>query len=215
MKYLVVTTLKWFFLFAGVGVLIATLYPIYYPRLRYQLDRLSGKQYELLKEENVAAESAFGKMLRGSVPLKIIPTNKDFSIVIEKININAPVVANVSVSNEADYKEALKHGVAHAKGSAAPGEGNTYLFAHSSLDFWELGKYATVFNLLDKLSVGDRIFVFYQGDRIEYKVTNTAVYKDRDTSVLYQETAVPTLFLQTCTPPGTTLNRLVVTAKIV
>lgn len=204
-----------FFILAAAGVFIATLYPIYFPRIKYQLDRLSGKQYELLKEENIESESAFGKMLKGSTPLKIIPINRDFSIVIEKINVNAPVVANVSIANEVEYKEALKFGVAHAKGSQAPEQGNTYLFAHSSLDFWELGKYATVFNLLDKLSVGDRIFVFYKDNRFEYKVSKTAVYKDRDTSILYQETAVPTLFLQTCTPPGTTLNRLIVEAEIV
>jgi len=192
-----------------------SIFPIAYPRLRYQLDRLSGKKYVLLKEEGINTESAFGEMLAGPAPLNILPINRDFSIVIEKINVNAPIVANVSVSNKEQYKDALRAGVAHAKGSAPPGQGNTYLFAHSSLDFWELGKYATVFNLLDKMEKGDRVFVFYKGERFEYHVSKTTVYKSSDTNILYKKTAVPTLFMQTCTPPGTTLKRLVVEAELI
>ena len=180
MKRFAISVLKFFFFFSAAGIFVVSLYPIVSPRIGYDLDQLRGRRYVLLNEEDVAMESAFGEMLRGAAPLKILPVNKDFSIVIEKINVNAPIVANVSVSDEKEYKEALKMGVAHAKGSAPPGDGNTYLFAHSSLDFWQLGRYATIFNLLDKLEEGDRVFIFYQGERFEYRVSQSTVYKGFD-----------------------------------
>lgn len=214
MKQFIVTLLKFFFIFVSLGLLILTFFPIAYPRVKYLLDNLRGKQYEVYSEKDLKDYSAFGDMLAGEKPLRIIPESKDFGIVIEKINLNAPIVANVSMEDEYEYKKALKLGVAHARGTAAPGQGNTYLFAHSSLDFWELGKYATVFNLLDKLKEGDRVIIFYKDERYDYVVTTSKIVKDWETSILYEERVLPTLFMQTCTPPGTTLNRLIVEAEL-
>ena len=149
-------------------------------------------------------------------PLSIKPANLDSSIVIEKIGVSAPIILNVSVQNQDAYKEALKYGVAHAKGSALPGQnGNAYLFAHSSINFWELGKYATVFNLLSKLEEGDIIVLFYKGERFDYEVIDRRVVAGFNTIPLVRQTVYPILTLQTCDPPGTTLNRLIVTAKII
>lgn len=148
---------------------------------------------------------------------RIEPASRDFGIVIEKINLNAPIVKNVSVTNEAEYKEALQNGVAHAKGSALPGEpGVFYLFAHSSVDFWALGKYATVFNLLPKMEVGDSITIFYQGKEYRYKVTKKEIVRGFATKFLNPAfNRPPLLVLQTCYPIGTTLNRLLITASFV
>jgi len=111
--------------------------------------------------------------------------------------------------------EALSRGVAHAKGTALPGEvGNVYLFAHSSLNFWQLGKYATVFNLLRKLEPGDKIVLFYEGRRYNYIVTKREIVPRFNTKPLLKRVSEPTLTLQTCYPPGTTLNRLIITAKL-
>jgi sortase A len=89
-----------------------------------------------------------------------------------------------------------------------------YLFAHASLNFWDLGKYATVFNLLRKLNVDDKVNIFYEGDRYIYKVVNREVVKGWDTTSITRSVIEPVLTLQTCDPPGTTINRLVVTAKL-
>ena len=146
----------------------------------------------------------------------ITPVNKDFAIVIEKIGVNAPIVANVSISNEEQYDEALKNGVAHASFSDYPSDkaGNVYLFAHASLNFWDLGKYATVFNLLKKLDYGDLVHVFYKGKTYVYVVANKEVINGWNTNPITRSTIEPILTLQTCDPPGTTLNRFVVTAKL-
>jgi sortase A len=145
------------------------------------------------------------------------PVNEDFSIVIEKIGVNAPIVADVSVTDEKAYREALKKGVAHAISSDYPttAPSNVYLFAHASLNFWDLGKYATVFNLLRKLELKDKINIFYKGDRYVYEVVNKEVVKGWNTNSITRSVIEPILTLQTCDPPGTTINRFVVTAKLV
>jgi len=148
-------------------------------------------------------------------PLSLRPVNTESSIVIEKIGVSAPIVVNVDVTSPKEYKDALKLGVAHAKGSALPGSpGNTYLFAHSSINFWELGKYATVFNLLGKLEMGDKIVLFYRSKRFDYEVIDKKIVAGFNTLPLLRKTTIPVLTLQTCDPPGTTLNRLIVTARI-
>lgn len=160
--------------------------------------------------------SLFAPLAHSPTPLKVEPVSKDFGLVIEKIGINAPVVEDVSVVERRAYMKALRHGVAHAKGTEKPGGiGNTYLFAHSSLNFWQLGKYATVFNLLRKLEPKDEVTVIYKGKRFDYRVIKREVVSGFNTTPLLKKVSEPTLTLQTCHPPGTTLNRLVVTARLI
>lgn len=146
------------------------------------------------------------------------PASFDFGLIINKIGVNVPVVANVDMSKKEVYQQALRLGVAHALGSSLPnqGAGTTFLFAHSSMDFWALGKYATVFNLLPKMKVGDPIIIFYQGKEYYYRVTKKEIVRGFATKFLNSASNQPPLVvLQTCYPIGTTLNRLLVTASFV
>jgi len=197
----------------GLGLTLLFAFPYLRDEARYYLMTLTGKRYEL--GSGADKESVFARYL-GSKPLIIEPVNKDFALVIEKIGVNAPVVVDVSVTNESAYKEALKYGVAHSASSMYPSDqaGNVYIFAHSSLNFWELGKYAQTFNLLHKLAVGDTIHVFYENRDYVYKVVNKEIYSGFNTYPLTRPVVEPLLTLQTCDPPGTTFNRLVVTAKL-
>jgi len=158
-------------------------------------------------------DSPFAKLL-GDTNIMTEPVNKEFSIVISRLGINAPVVKDVSVINSHDYKEALKKGVAHSLTSNYPSTepGNVYLFAHASVNLWDLGKYATVFNLLRKVELNETIHIFYEGDEYVYRVVNKEVYPGWNVYPLSRSVIEPVLTLQTCDPPGTTLNRMVVTA---
>ncbi|OGC46284.1 hypothetical protein A3F07_04560 [candidate division WWE3 bacterium RIFCSPHIGHO2_12_FULL_38_15] len=173
-------------------------------------------QVFVLEDPQAQKDSVFARFLT-SDPISIDPVNKDFSVVIERIGVNAPVVADVSVTDEAVYIEALKSGVAHALTSEYPSKdpGNVYLFAHASINFWQLGKYATVFNLLRKLDNGDKIHVFFDQKDYVYRVVNKEYLKGWNTYPLTRPVIEPTLTLQTCDPPGTTINRLVVTATLI
>lgn len=141
---------------------------------------------------------------------EVIPAQN--TITIPKINVQAPVNYEPSIQ-EAAIQTALQTGVVHYGNTAAPGQpGNVAIFGHSSNDWWEAGNYKFVFVLLDKLSPGDQITVDYSSHRYVYEVTGSKIVDPTDVGVL-NPTSTPTLTLITCTPPGTSLKRLVVTAK--
>jgi LPXTG-site transpeptidase (sortase) family protein len=136
----------------------------------------------------------------------------DNTIDIPKINVHAPVVYEPSV-DETAIENALQNGVVHYGNTALPGQnGNVAIFGHSSNDWWEPGNYKFVFVLLDKLAPGDTVTVNYNAHSYVYQVTGSQVVEPTDVGVL-NPTATPTLSLITCSPPGTSLRRLVVTAK--
>ncbi len=145
----------------------------------------------------------------------LIPSDTLFSILIPKIGASAKVVPNVDPTNEVQFHEALLTGVAHAKGSVFPGfAGNTYLFAHSTDTWWNVGRYNAVFYLLKDLQRGDDIVIFFESRRYNYSVIDTVVADASDVSFLTNpQRKEERLILQTCYPPGTTWKRLFIVAK--
>lgn len=140
--------------------------------------------------------------------------NSYFSVVIPKIGAKANIIANVDPSNEVEYDKALAEGVAHAKGTYFPGQGKEiYLFAHSTNSLFNVARYNAVFYLLDKVTEGDQIIVYFADTRYVYKVISTKIVGPNDTTALSNSYDSETLILQTCYPPGTSLNRLLVFAN--
>ncbi len=143
----------------------------------------------------------------------LTPPNTDFSIVIPKIEAVAPVFSNINPFDISKYLPVLYKGVAHAAGTSFPGEiGNTYLFAHSTDAFFNVGRYNAVFYLLGKLEEGDEIKVYYQDKEYIYIVREKKVVSPEAVKYL-GDFGGKTLTLQTCYPPGTTLKRLIVIAE--
>lgn len=133
-------------------------------------------------------------------------------IIIPKINVRAPIVFADSVVESAVLK-ALENGVVHYYGTANPGEvGNAVFFGHSSNDAWVPGNYKFVFVLLEKLVPGDTYEIHYNSKKYVYQVTSTKTVQPTDLSVLRQ-TNDKTSTLITCTPPGTSWRRFIVTAS--
>lgn len=143
-------------------------------------------------------------------------------LIIPKINVDVPVVygipytGNATADNAAQMK-GMEQGVIHFAmpgASSVPGQiGNTAISGHSSNDLFEAGDYKFVFAQLDKLEAGDTIYANYQGTRYTYTVTKKEVVGPKDGNKLAYATDKPILTLITCTPLGTSLNRLLVTAE--
>jgi len=143
----------------------------------------------------------------------LVPKDKNAGILIPKIRANASVVWEVDPYNEKVYQQALTKGVAHAKGSAYPGQiGNVFIFSHSSQDFLTANRYNSIFYLLSKLVEGDEIYLFYQGKPYVYTVTGKSIVEPTNVSFLTKKTRSKELTLMTCWPPGTSLKRYIVTA---
>jgi sortase A len=95
-----------------------------------------------------------------------------------------------------------------------PGQvGNTVLSGHSSNDIIDPGDYKFIFARLEQLGEGDTVYVNYQGKRYTYTVKKKEVVKPTEVNKLVYPTDKPILTLITCTPLGTALNRLLVTAE--
>lgn len=137
----------------------------------------------------------------------------DFSIAIPKLRVVEDITANVDPFNRSEYESVLRDSIAHAKNSAMPGEGKSvYLFAHSSANPWEMTRTNTPFLLLHKLEKGDTITIDYNKSRYTYRVTKKETVSPSDTEALLQGDTNQ-LILQTCTPLGTDLNRLLIFAE--
>jgi LPXTG-site transpeptidase (sortase) family protein len=136
-----------------------------------------------------------------------------FSLHIPRIRAQSPVVEQVNPWNEAVYNVALKNGVAHARGSGLPGDKRTiFLFAHSSGMPWEQLYTNTIFLRLGELESGDEVILERKQKRFVYVVTEKKEVLPTD--IQYLENLSPDqLILQTCTPIGTSLRRLLVFAK--
>ncbi|MEX0748537.1 MAG: sortase [Candidatus Saccharimonadales bacterium] len=143
----------------------------------------------------------------------LAPAGEENKILIPRINVDIPVVYDVKTFDEAAVQKGLERGVVHYGTTALPGEiGNNVIVGHSSHNWWDSGKYKFAFILLDKMEAGDQIVLHYDGVRYVYEVESKVVVSPDDVSVLRQ-TDEPTLTLITCTPPGTSWQRLVVKAR--
>jgi len=176
---------------AGLFILVFTFWPVAKQEIKYETNKVFNIK-----------------------PKALTAPNTDFSIVIPKIAAVAPIVDNVDSQDPKNYLPALYRGVAHAKGTAYPGQiGNTYLFAHSTDAFYNVGRYNAVFYLIGKLENGDEVDVWYKGQKIKYEVYEKRVVDANASQYLGSVGLGSTLTLQTCYPPGTTIKRLIVLAR--
>lgn len=163
--------------------------------------------------------------LRGTSipPLNIEVYPPDMRLIIPRINQNVPVVGikneNLIARKwdqlESDIQKALRNGVIHYPGTKLPGEdGNIVISGHSSYYAWDPGRFKDVFALLHDVRVGDRIVVYFNQKKFIYEVSTIKVVLPKDVDVLGPSKSEQ-LTLITCTPIGTNLKRLIVTAKLV
>jgi len=150
-----------------------------------------------------------------------LPPDTTFSIDIPSIGALAPIVPSVNPWNKDEYLSALSHGVAHAASTALPGEeGTMYLFAHSSDAPWRITRYNTIFLHLGKLKPGDPIYISYEGTKYTYRVIRSEVVWPNNIAPLVEAQAQnprqtnKLLIVQTCTPIGTDIQRLLVYATL-
>jgi LPXTG-site transpeptidase (sortase) family protein len=165
--------------------------------------------------ENKTAKSAFPWMDYG-----IAPT--DNRLVVPKLGKSIPIVetgeAAIQGENwtqlEKQIQSGLQKGVVHYPGTAKPGQyGNVFITGHSSYYPWDPGQYKDVFATLSKLEVGDRYYVYYNQIKHTYQVADKKEVKPSNVDVLTQPVDEKISTLMTCTPVGTTLRRLIITAK--
>jgi LPXTG-site transpeptidase (sortase) family protein len=137
-----------------------------------------------------------------------------FSIDIPRIGAKSRIIPNVNSADKFEYGQALARGVAHAAGTFLPGmDGSVTLFAHSTDFEARVSQYNAIFYRLDELTAGDLVTIWYLGKKYDYRVVDSRVVPPSDVSVFTGQSGEPKLYLVTCTPRGTTKNRLIVEAE--
>ncbi len=174
---------------------------------------------KLMKSPTLAVAGSEDGNLLSFLPAIGPPENR---LIIPKLGLNIPLATPSYdallredwVQVEKDIQEALTMGVVHYPGTAKPGQaGNFFVTGHSSYYPWAQGKYKTVFARLPELVIGDEYWIYYGGDKHRYIVRSKKEVKPSDVSVLDQPIDRRIATLMTCTPIGTTLRRLVVSAE--
>jgi sortase A len=176
-------------------------------------------QYNRLILSNVMAYISPGNIDPQNIvidPTTELTVQPEPLLIIPKINVDVPVIYDIG--NDYDSQmAAMTKGVAQFAipgANSHPGQiGNTVIAGHSSNDLLDPGDYKFIFAQLDRLNVGDTIYANYNSKRYTYSVTKKEVVKPTDVDKLVYPTTKPILTLLTCTPVGTSVNRLLVTAE--
>ncbi len=229
-KYLAIRTLGNFLILFTIFGISATFGPALYYEARYQASKFFDINYRVVEDVSPPSEftkilsrnqriktqpELFNEILGGSQEEILYPEDPSFSVMIPKIGANEKITPNVNPDNEQEYLQVLTHSIAHARGTSYPGlNGTTYLFAHSTDNFWAVGRYNAVFYLLNKMEKDDDVVLFFGGKRFNYKVFETKIVDATDTQYIDSfKGQGERVILQTCWPPGTAWKRLLVFAS--
>jgi sortase A len=176
-------------------------------------------QYNRVLFANVEAYVSPGNVDPANIivdPTTTVAVGPEPKLIIPKINVDVPVHYDATPDYDGQMK-AMENGVAWfgiPGANSKPGQiGNTVLSGHSSNDLIDPGSYKFIFARLDAVDKGDTIYANYNSTRYTYVVTKKEVVKPTDVSKLVYPTDKPVLTLITCTPLGTAISRLLVTAE--
>lgn len=210
----------------GIGIL-ALNWSAYYTIAKNEVQKLTGTQVESPLNKLTEVPSAKKTIQANTLNTQNIPAlnievaPSDNRLIIPRIDQNLPIVRISSESLirrdwnglEKEMQSALQSGVVHYPGTSIPGEsGNMAITGHSSYFPWDPGRFKDVFALLHEVVIGDKIVMYWEGKKYIYEITDIKVVLPSDISILKQ-TPESKLTLITCTPVGTNLKRLVVTAQ--
>lgn len=219
-KFIALRTVGNFLVLMSLYGVAATFGPAAWYEIKFRTLQARGVKFTVVEtprrpQENDGGGVTFGSLLDGRQEQELVPPDTSFSIVIPKIGAASRIIPNVDPVNQDIYKKALLEGVAHAKGTVFPGlPGNTYIFSHSTDNWWNVGRYNAIFYLLKDMEPGDEVVIFFEGRRYNYIVDRKYTAEPNDVSLLRNsQGGEEQLVLQTCWPPGTTWKRLFVVAK--
>lgn len=199
----------------GTFLLIWGIGPILSFKIFYQADAaVVAPIAEVALEDNPKLSPEQQRLANGWLPENTSESSAKSQISVYKLSIPKLRIKNALVHIGGND---LTKSLLHWGDSAIPGKiGNGVIFGHSVLpQFYNPKNYISIFSLLPTLEKGDEILVSFDGIDYRYEVDSRKVVKPDDISGLNQDRDDSYLTLVTCVPPGTYLERLWLTAKLV
>lgn len=129
------------------------------------------------------------------------------------VGINAPIMHPVS-TDVTMLDNALKNGAVYYPGSGTPNAGNIFIFGHSTNWAIVQNQAYKTFNNLDKLKVGEEIFLDTDTVSFVYRVDSVRLV-DADEAFVNFDSNTPKLTISTCNTFGEKQERHVVEATLV
>ena len=130
-------------------------------------------------------ESPAGEIEAVDPTVTLTKVSAENKLIIPKLNVDVPINFGISTS---EVMEAMNHGVAHYRingASAYPGEvGNFVVMGHSAGDIYSSNQYKFIFSGLERLEVGDIIYVHYNSVRYTYKMVGNEIIWPTEVSKL-------------------------------
>jgi LPXTG-site transpeptidase (sortase) family protein len=139
------------------------------------------------------------------------PSAKPFAISMPSLGVkDLAIIHPTDPTTQNGLLAPLKNGVGHL--FSYPGKGGTILvYGHSSSYSWDVSEYTKIFRQINKLNVGDLIYVTYNGKVHTYKVSYEQTVLASDMSA-YSGGDGEELILYTCWPPDDIKERYLVHA---
>lgn len=147
------------------------------------------------------------------VPSERYASAKSFAISIPDLNIlDLAVFHPEDATTQKGVLAPLKSGVGHLFGY--PGEGGkVMIYGHSSSYPWELSQYTKIFRGINKVAIGQKIYVTYKDKLFVYEVTEKRTVAAKDKAAFEPDDNGEELILYTCWPPDSITHRFLVMAK--
>jgi len=165
---------------------------------------ISPLQKEVRGETDTQVDS-IEELTKGLQPLEEkILEKRETVLEIPSIDVEGVVVQGINSNN-------MDRGFWHFPTSKFPGEkGNSVVIGHR---FQNIPPARDTFYNLDKLNIGDEIYIKQGDDSLTFIVTHMEIVEKNDISIL-KDSSDYRLTLVTCTPLWTSDQRLVITAKL-
>ncbi len=128
---------------------------------------MSGSGMKYLLKEDVTQQ-----ILESEKITIIKPKSTQFGLVVSRLGLNLTVAADVDLYDQQELESVLSRGLVQASVSSLPGQPGAVLIVGQPLaSFFNYKHLNPDFYLIQKLKLGDRITVFYEGERHLYEVT--------------------------------------------
>ena len=139
------------------------------------------------------------------------PYSNEYTISIPRLNI---INLDVTFADPFDSKGSLgvlQAGLGHYL--SPPGSGHKMvLFGHSSGYSWDKSPYKTILTQIDRLQVGDVIYINYQERGYAYQINLKEIRPATDMASIMDDYGYEEVALYTCWPPNSIAKRYVVYA---
>lgn len=165
-----------------------------YAQLKY--DFLGPTPVDIADNKNKIEKGLFWLPVSGSVDNLV-------TLVIPLIGVNAPIVLSGNTDESLIQKDL-------EKGVVRYGNSNVIL-GHSSAYPWYKGNYGSVFSLLNKLQIGDEIYIYSNNKKYSYKMSEKQINSPKNIS-LQETTEDSAIYLVSCWPINTNWKRIAIKA---